>query len=208
MKNIFPAVEFPRMYRAIGILEGKYLSETDDFKMGNLVTSDNFIHSVTLCSNLASKVKDNPEKLDQVKAWLVWPKTNQASAKLEFKIIRGITQSSNTKLESIDYFQIRGILEWQKDGELGIYIRNNARSVEFMRREIKPFIIILKGYLPKKSIGEFWELDVFREGGELVVEDGQLIEWERIKLKKDKETPVIIQDNESIVDSTVPLVLT
>lgn len=76
-----------------------------------------------------------------------------------------------------DYFSIRGEVVYQNKEEGWVMVK----IIQFSRRkpDEKPpyFNLKLLGFLPERPVKNFWNLDVEREGTDLVIQDGQRIAY-------------------------------
>ena len=76
-----------------------------------------------------------------------------------------------------DYFSIRGEVVYQNAEEGWVMVK----IIQFSRRkpDEKPpyFNLKLLGFLPERPVKNFWNLDVEREGTDLVIQDGQRIAY-------------------------------
>jgi len=76
-----------------------------------------------------------------------------------------------------DYFSIRGEVVYQHKEEGWVMVK----IIQFSRRkpDEKPpyFNLKLLGFLPERPVKNFWNLDVEREGTDLVIQDGQRIAY-------------------------------
>jgi hypothetical protein len=81
-------------------------------------------------------------------------------------------QSSTDDLDD-KYFSVRGEVIYQSIEEEKILVK--IRRIPKPGTEPKAFKVALKGTLEGKAVGYFWDLNVQREGNELVVRDGTMI---------------------------------
>lgn len=182
--QIFPPPEQPLQYRAIGLIQGKYLPSQEQFGKGTLLASDDTeIAAVVLGQliNLAQKHLD----LEQEQWWVVYPRTRANPPHLHVQI-QGVrsprfqnpnftkTQSTLALVNEPDAFSIRGEVVNQdtQKGSVIVKIRQTPRK-PFSRAKV--FSLKLDGFLPGKALGWFWDLQVQREGEHLVIQDGQQI---------------------------------
>jgi len=189
MKHLFPTPEFPTTYRAVGIVKGEYLPGQDNLKFGSLLTPDGISYPAMF---IGKELKITSGKFSGIQNWVVWPKMQKGSSKLRFHIIRPHKTIYNKLPETLatelsDYFSIRGVVDWQGDGQLRICIKRNGIPPEGEEKSLywQPFFIEVDGYLPVKAEGQFWDLELYREGERLVIEDAELIQDRSNELEKD-----------------------
>jgi hypothetical protein len=183
MNDLFPPPEFPTMYRSVGLVYGEYLPSKDSSDYGMLLTTDGMYYPSLLIPRLRKEIKVKPNKFTGQQIWVVWPKTQKNSPKLKFRLVypdRKIYNSLPQTLlpESINYFSVRGVVSWQRDGYLGVRVeRNSTPPIGKEQSPLwRPFFIQVDGSLPVKAKGQFWELDLSREGDKLVIQEAQLIQ--------------------------------
>ena len=86
-----------------------------------------------------------------------------------------------------DYFSIRGEVVYQNKEEGWVMVK----IIQFSRKKTdeKPpyFNLKLLGFLPERPVKNFWNLDVEREGSDLVIQDGSRIAY--LGKKKPKKKP-------------------
>ncbi|ARV62107.1 hypothetical protein BZZ01_28860 [Nostocales cyanobacterium HT-58-2] len=198
-----PPPSEPMQYRAIGLVRGRYLASSEQFTQGSMLTTDGAQLDAVLLGRIMSLVKNHLD-LEKEHLWVVYPRTRQENDKLHLQIV-GVWEPENlAKHQTADNeqdfdsqdllttangspsalvpsselpdgsFSVRGEVVYQSfEGEhLVIKIKQAAR-----KQDDKPkyFKLKIKGKLEAKAVGKFWDLQVQREGDELVVESGEAI---------------------------------
>jgi hypothetical protein len=177
-----PAGE-PMQYRAIGLVKGQYIPSTEQFTQGTLVSSDNTLISSVLLGRVMSLVKKHVD-LSQHHLWVVYPRVGKEDGKLHLQIV-GIWEPETLKTEDGEaqtaenngaeltdgYFSIRGdvIFHSLEERNMIVKIKQAARK---QGEKPKFFKLKLQGALAEKAIGHFWDLNVQRQGENLVVQSG------------------------------------
>jgi len=197
MTNPFPSPDFPTMYCCIGLVRGQYLPSSDAFTKGILLTEDGFKYPAVLLGKLGKFLQDNPRQLNQSHIWSVYPRTRKESLMLFFQLVR-VCRPLDEKRQKViaagvDYFSIRGVVMFKNDGKLGICIKRNQTPPvgEEKAQRWQPFIIVVNGFLPTAKCNQFWELDCYRDGERLVMEDARMIQdalKHKEKLKENSTT--------------------
>lgn len=182
--QIFPPPDHSLQYRAIGLIRGKYRPSPQRFSKGTLLTPDNTTMDAVLLGqlvNLAQKYLD----LEQEQWWVVYPRTRANAPHLHVQI-QGVRsprsqnpsfvekQASNTLVNEPDTFSIRGEVVNQ-DPQTGYVIVKIRQAPRKPLGSAKAFRLKLDGFLPLRAVGWFWDLQVQREGEQLVIQDGQQI---------------------------------
>jgi hypothetical protein len=187
-----PPASEPMQYRAIGLLYGKYTPSEEQFTRGALETEDGSIHAVLL-GRVMSLVKKHVD-LTKSHLWVVYPRTRDKHHDLHMQIV-GIWEPENlSKAESeeatdIDaatasdqdpsvlqdgFFSVRGeVLFCSEEGD-HLIVRIQQSPKKGSDRD-KAFKLTLLGQITGKTVGYFWDLNVQRQGNELVVIGGRPI---------------------------------
>lgn len=185
-----PAPSEPMQYRAIGLLRGRYKPTDEQFTRGEMITSDGTMIEAVLLGRVMSLVKNHLD-LEQDHLWVVYPRTREKQEDLHVQIVgvwepeklskpddEAEEQESPGYLPSSEvednYFSIRGeiIFHAPESQSLIVKIQQAPRKKD---DRAKMFKLKLNGVLTGKTIGYFWELNVRREGANLVVQDGRSI---------------------------------
>ncbi|GAB4375018.1 MAG: hypothetical protein Kow00121_20190 [Elainellaceae cyanobacterium] len=115
-----------------------------------------------------------PEKLNRTEE-LTEPTSEETSEAEEGEATSEVTELPPIAASELDdkYFSVRGEIIFQsiEDQRILVKIRRSARPGD----DPKAFKVSLLGTLEGKAVGYFWDLNVQREGNELVVKDGTLI---------------------------------
>ncbi|WP_448380926.1 hypothetical protein [Gloeomargarita sp.] len=179
----------PLQYRAIGVLRGRYEPSPEQFTKGVLITHDGVRVDAVLLGRLMSLVKKKLD-LSQERLWVVYPRTRKKprvkpgepvpdTPFLPLHVqMMGVWEpgelhpdealaQADIRVEE-DYFSVRG--------EVVRYSQQNQRVVVRIRRAptnlkaaAETFKLELKGTLPQPGKGAFWDLQVQRQGNELLI---------------------------------------
>ncbi len=179
-----PSPSHPRQYRAIGLIEGQYQPSQEHQTRGILITKDGQIIDTVVLGKMLSLFKKHIT-LDQPHLWVVYPRTRLANEQLQLQIA-GVwepetlhpekqdllsTQESSTLAMESGNFSIRGEVvyaSYQKK----IVIVKIRQSPKYPSKKLKFFKLKLRGTLPEKAVGCFWELNVKLLGDKLTIETG------------------------------------
>ncbi|MBD1933890.1 MULTISPECIES: hypothetical protein [Cyanophyceae] len=186
-----PPPSEPMQYRAIGLVRGKYTSSEEQFTRGMLLASDGTDIDAVLLGRVMSLVK-NHLNLEQQHLWVVYPRMRQEDGNLHVQIV-GVweperlnqpppeSEAESTKLtdaqseESVakdGYFSIRGevIYQSREEEDIVIKIKQSPRKDE---ENPKFFKLKLKGIVQDKAVGHFMDVQVQRQGNELVIQESK-----------------------------------
>ena len=197
LKNPIPKVTNKLQYRAIGMVNGKFVPN-DGKRLNKGYLTDNKgekIETVVLGKAL-SLVKKHID-IKKSYFWIVYPK-NKNSQNLHLQVA-GIwdpyqlndfsNDSSKTNFSKLleelnlkdNYFSVRGELVYvnSKKKEVVIKIRSSSKLQNLKNKNFK---LVLKGELSIELINSFVSLDVTRDGNSL-----KLLNYEVIEKKLSKE---------------------
>ncbi|HEY9849472.1 MAG TPA: hypothetical protein V6D28_08440 [Leptolyngbyaceae cyanobacterium] len=202
---VFMPPQFPLMYRAVGQVRGCFIPTIKKVTKGVLLTDDGILIPAKLVAKAGMIGKTQPEIIQGEKIWSVYPHTEVASwfekiipflpdreevAAIETKSlpplwveIRDLREPKAPKtieelLQSNNYFSIRGLIikQDEQQGKLTIRIhRNKIPPGKEKQSQYQPLNLIIDGFLPGKVEGQFWDLDVSREGDILIVDNGTFV---------------------------------
>jgi hypothetical protein len=172
----------PLEYRAIGKLWGRYVPSDELIYIGQLITADGEKLEVNLAKRASILVQNARIDLAQEYLWTAYPKTllEDSLTKLRISLInvrtpKEYTDSVKAELQLLaDNFSVQGVVVYQdvEQGTVLVKIRRQPRS-DF--EPPKDFQLRLLGYLPPKSIKQFWNFYVRRIGTSLVIQSGECI---------------------------------
>ena len=195
LKNPIPKVTNKLQYRAIGIVNGKFIPhDSNQLNKGYLVDNkDEKIETVVLGKALSLLKKHIDLKKSYF--WVVYPK-NKNTQNLHLQVA-GIwdpyhlnnfpSDSSNTNfsklLQELDlkdnYFSVRGELVFVNTQKKEFVIKISTAS-KSKNSKNKNFKLVIKGELSLKLLNSFVSLDVTRNGNSL-----KLVEFEVIEKKQE-----------------------
>jgi hypothetical protein len=184
----------PMQFRAIGLVQGIYHPSEDRFNRGMLEVEEGLQLDAVLLGQVMSLVKKYID-LERPYFWVVYPRTREKEQTLHLQIVgvwsadgfSPITDeasaqppSSNAELaQPIEdgYFSVRGQIVYQANDKdlLFVKIQQTPRKTKERDERGKAFKLRIIGTLPQKAVGYFWDLNVKREGNELVLQDGTSI---------------------------------
>ncbi len=185
-----PPPSNPKQYRAIGLIRGKYHRSEEQLTRGILLASDGTVIDAVLLGRVISLVKKHLD-LEKDHLWVVYPRTRQENDHLHVQIV-GVWEpetlsqeppSADSKLEESKdfesepssttedgYFSVRGeVIYYSQEKETAI-----VKIRQSPRRELeKPkfFKLKLKGTLPDKPVGHFWDFEVQLQADILVIQE-------------------------------------
>ncbi|MEN9232185.1 MAG: hypothetical protein Q6L68_14905 [Thermostichus sp. DG02_5_bins_236] len=172
-------------YRAIGLIEGQYIPSPEQFTRGVLRTPDGLDLDAVLLGRVMSLVRKHLEP-ERNYLWVVYPRTREKTEDLHVQLMgvwapeemgQPLPQGSRSPVVP-DWFSIRGevVFQSQEKGFIIVKIRQAGKKSSSKQSEaaLKPqaFKLRLMGSLPSKGVGNFWDLQVRRQGSLLYVEAG------------------------------------
>ena len=183
-----PAPSEPMQYRAIGLLRGRYKAEDEQFTRGTLTTTDGTDIQAVLLGRVMSLVRNHLD-LEQDHLWVVYPRTREKEQDLHAQIVGvwepeklnktdpdesvaeekpTITYQPSSEVDD-DYFSIRGEVIFQSPDDNSIVVKIQQAPRKKDGDRIKSFKLKLEGTLTGKVVGYFWDLQVRRQGDNLVI---------------------------------------
>lgn len=191
-----PAASQPMQYRAVGLLWGRYVPR-DEITQGILLTSDGTIMEAVILGKLLRvflSVKAGVD-LEKDHLWVVYPRTRDEDPKLHVQMA-GIWEPETLHRDSPkealeqkpDYFSIQGEVIFQNKSENWVMVRI-VQQTKNPSDKPKYFKLKLFGVLPEKAVKNFWNLQVQREGSNLVIKESERVAYlGKKKPKKEKPT--------------------
>ena len=191
LKNPIPKVTNRMQYRAIGIINGKFIPHnTEQINRGFLIDSKGEKFETVVLGKALSLLKKFID-LEKSYFWVVYPK-NKNTQSLHLQVT-GIwdpyqlndfpSDSSKTNFKKLleelnlkdNYFSVRGELVFvnAQKKEFVIKIRADSKLKNLKNRNFK---LVIKGELSLELLNNFLSLDLIREGNML-----RLIPYEVIK---------------------------
>jgi hypothetical protein len=182
-----PAATEPFQYRAIGVISGKYIANEDNFAKGHILTTDGTQVDAVLLGKIISIVKKRLQS-DREYLWVVYPRTNDKAGKLHVQIsgVWAPVELGKTDMP-IDpnvqdgYFSVRGEISSQsiEDNSVIVKVRRTEQKFDKQKdkvtKEYSKFKVRLTGLLPTDAVGQFWSVNVQRQGDVLTIIDGEFI---------------------------------
>lgn len=170
----------PKQYRAVGLICGKYKQKSNKINQGFLVNKKGKIIDAVLLGKMFCLVENHLD-LEQEQNWIVYPRTEQEDNKFQAQIM-GVWQpktiknkfeinSENQENSSIkdSYFSIRGEVIFYSKEDQKVVIKIVSYSKK--SNETKFFKLQLKGVIGNNCLGHFFNLDVFFDGDDLIIEN-------------------------------------
>jgi hypothetical protein len=186
----------PMQFRAIGLVQGKYHPSEERFNRGMLEVEGGLWLDAVLLGQVMSLVKKYID-LERPYFWVVYPRTREKEQTLHLQVvgvwsadgfspITGEEQAPAPAPEvSADlaqpiedgYFSVRGQIVYQAHDKELLYVKiqQMARKTKARDERNKAFKLKITGTLPQKAVGYFWDLDVKRQGNDLVLQSGTSI---------------------------------
>ena len=191
LKNPIPKVTSKLQYRAIGIVNGKFIPHQSERLNRGLLTDNHGEEIETVILGKALSLLKKHIDLDKNYFWVVYPK-NKNTQNLHLQVA-GIwdpyqfnnfsNDSSKTNfsklLEELDlkdnYFSVRGELVFvnTKNKEVVIKICSETKLKNLKNKNFK---LVLKGEISLELLNSFVSLDVIREGNSLKLINYEVIE--------------------------------
>lgn len=193
-----PVATEPFQYRAIGVINGRYVGNEDNFAKGHILTSDGAEVDAVLLGKVISVAKKRLQN-DRDYLWVVYPRTNDKSGKLHVQIAGvwapedlGKADIQNDPGVADGYFSIRGEVSSQSIEDNLVIVKIRRIEQKFDKQKGKPtktyskFKVRLTGLLPTDAVGQFWSVNVQRQGNVLSVIDGEFVGIVPVKGKRNQ----------------------
>ncbi|BBC25702.1 hypothetical protein [Pseudanabaena sp. ABRG5-3] len=182
-----PDATEPFQYRAIGVIYGRYVANADNCAKGHILTPDGSQVDAVLLGKIISIVKKRLQG-DRDYLWVVYPRTNDKAGKLHVQI-SGVWAPvelgrSDVPIEpnvQDGYFSVRGEISSQsiEDNSVIVKVRRTEQKFDKQKdktiKEYSKFKVRLTGLLPTDAVGQFWSVNVQRQGDVLTIIDGEFI---------------------------------
>jgi len=168
-------------YRAIGLIDGRFVPEEEEPNKGILVTGDGQAISCVVLGKMLALMKRKLQT-DRSYLWVVYPRTQAEDGALHVQItgVWAPVELGRSDLP-VDpgfpdgYFSIRGeIVQVEPDRFVVKIKRTDAKAAT--NRALRKFKLKILGVVPKEAIGYFWDMAVQREGTSLRFIEGTSIE--------------------------------
>ena len=181
LQPIPPATE-SMQYRAIGVVQGRYVAQTDSFSKGQLFAEDGTVIDAVLLGKVISIAK---KRLDLEKSylWVVYPRTRDKTGELHIQIA-GVWApvEMGKSAEPIDpgvedgYFSVRGEVVHQSTdtNTVIVKVQRTDQKKELDKSRAK-FKLHLSGLLPGNPTHQFWDINVQRQDNALLIQDATSI---------------------------------
>lgn len=185
-------------YRAIGLLKGKYVVSEEQFNRGNILLEDDTLIDAVLLGRVTSLIKKHID-LETNHLWVVYPRTlykeeednepalhmqivgvwepetlnaskgNESDSEAEADPQSPRYLSTVEATEQCDQFSIRGeIAKYaEESSEITVNIVQKSKSENVKPK--RPFKLLINGTLEGRTTGYFWDFNVKREGGQLIL---------------------------------------
>ncbi len=153
------------LYRAVGVVRGRYYPSAQDFNQGILATNSGVIEAV-IDSDENSLTHITPDVIQDELLKHAYPRTNKEQGNA---LMLQLTKYRKDNLDVDNYFSIRGNLVDVKDDSILIRIQRNAQKD-------KAFNLGIKGTLPIDGLKKFWDLECIREGNILKLVNATVVE--------------------------------
>lgn len=192
-----PPPSEPMQYRAIGLIGGHYQPSEEQMTQGTLVTATGDKVDAVLLGRVISLIKNHLD-LETPHLWVVYPRTQKDSDDLHVQIM-GVWEPENLEQDSPSlptpapealpevedgYFSIRGAVVFHSAEDEKVVVKITQAPRRNMKKP-KSFKLELKGILPDKGVGHFWDLHVQLQGKQLVIQNAEDIG----ELPKSKRKP-------------------
>ncbi|MEO0520444.1 MAG: hypothetical protein AAF171_24450 [Cyanobacteria bacterium P01_A01_bin.116] len=184
-------------YRAIGLIKGRYIASEEQFNRGDIALEDGTLIDAVLLGRVTSLIKKHVD-LETPHLWVVYPRTlykEENEPALHMQIVGiwepetlsakkaeqdeeegpGILSSEAAEEKHCDRFSIRGEVAKYSEEDSEIVINIVQKSKSESAKPKRPFKLLVKGTLNGRTTGYFWDLEVEREGGLLVLKSAKSI---------------------------------
>lgn len=182
-----PPPSEPMQYRAIGLIAGQYRPSVEQMTQGTLISSKRIEIDAVLLGRVISLIKNHLD-LGTEHLWVVYPRTKQDGENLHVQImgvwepetleqdLSAIESKSVKDLPEVKdgYFSIRGAVVFYSEEAQKVVVKI-AQSPKRKTDKPRSFKLELKGLLPSKAIGHFWEFQVQLQAKELVIQTAKNI---------------------------------
>ena len=195
LKNPIPKVTDELQYRAIGIVNGKFIPHNSEQLNRGFLTDNKGERIETVVLGRALPILKKHIDLNQSYFWVVYPK-NKNTQNLHLQVAgiwdpyqlndfsnNSSNNSSKTNISELldelnlkdNYFSIRGDLVFVNTQKKEVVIKIcSASNVKNLKN--KNFKIVIKGELSLKLLNSFVSLDVNRDGNSLKLVKYEVIE--------------------------------
>ncbi len=197
LKNPIPKVTNKLQYRAIGIVNGKFIPHDIEHLNRGFLTDNNGEKMETVVLGKALSLLKKHIDLKKSYFWVVYPKNkNTQNLHLQvagiwdpFQLNEFPSDSSKTNFSKLlgeldlkdNYFSVRGELVYVNTQKKELVIKICSVS-KLKNLKNKNFKLVIKGELSLKLLNSFVSLDVIRDGNTLKLLNYEVIE---INLSKD-----------------------
>ncbi len=182
-----PEATEPFQYRAIGVISGRYVATEDNFAKGYILATDGSQVDAVLLGKIISIVKKRLQG-DRDYLWVVYPRTNDKAGKLHVQI-SGVWAPVELGRSDVPidpnvedgYFSVRGEISSQSTEDNSVIVKVRRAEQKFdkqkdkVSKEYSKFKVRLTGLLPTDAVGQFWSVNVQRQGDVLTIIDGEFI---------------------------------
>ena len=191
LKNPIPKVTNKLQFRAIGIVNGRFIPNNSDQLNKGYLTDNNGEKIETVVLGKALSLLKKHIDLKKSYFWIVYPK-NKNTQNLHLQVA-GIwdpyqlndfpNNSSQTNfsklLEELDlkdnYFSVRGVLVFVNTQKKEVVIKI-CSAFKLQNLKNKNFKLVIKGELSLELLNSFVSLDVIRDGNSLKLLNYEVIE--------------------------------
>jgi hypothetical protein len=178
---MLPPPKHDFQYRALGLLKGVIKPVQNSYAQGILITEDRFEYPVT--PGRAPLLKKFRHCLEsQQPYWFYVQPQPRPGNLLGLSVVKVLALPDDFEAGSEDFdfspapdtieeeFQLRGIIE-PGDGVISVTVKRKGHG----NKHFPPLILKVEGFLPGSNAGEFWDLQVERDGHHLLLIDGQCL---------------------------------
>ncbi|MCS6958862.1 MAG: hypothetical protein RMK91_02295 [Pseudanabaenaceae cyanobacterium SKYGB_i_bin29] len=188
----------PLQYRAVGLVEGRFVPEESDIGKGTLVTPDGQSLSCVVLGKMMSLIKKRLAP-DRSYLWVVYPRTRNQDAELHLQIAGVWAPVELGKSETpIDpgfpegQFSIRGEVVQVEPEQIVVKIKRSDAKAQ-INKALRKFKLKIAGTVPPEQKNYFWDMTVVREGKTLRFVEGKalepIVQQKKIAKPKKKSRP-------------------
>lgn len=185
-------------YRAIGLLKGKYIASEEQFNRGNIAVEDGTLIDAVLLGRVTSLIKKHID-LATDHLWVVYPRTLYSEENVpalhvqivgvwEPETLNADTKPSEDESDDeprylstaeaeaeADVFSVRGEIAKYTEEKDEIVVNIVQKSKSETVKPKRPFKLLISGKLNGRATGYFWDLQVERQEGQLVLKESKQI---------------------------------
>ncbi len=175
-----PVPSHPRQYRAIGLVYGQYRPCEEQLTRGVIFAADGITIESVLLGKVISLVKNHLD-LDRSHLWVVYPRYRNDNDRLHLQIV-GVWEPQTLSPSVVPsavaspysepgYFSVRGEVVFTQPEQETVLVKIR-QSPKKEGEKAKFFKVKLRGTLPGKPLGHFWDFQAQLQGDSIYIIEG------------------------------------